>query len=220
MALMRRMVADGEVDALVPERVWQELSRGLMEDHPAGMFEVLRECGALQRLLPEVAACGACRSAPSTTPRSTPACTCCWCCRPVRAPAAPLPVRWACLCHDLGKGTTPPELWPRHHGPRRPQRAAGTRAGRPPARAHRLPRAGRRDRARTWQRAPQRRPVGRAVLRLLERCDALRRPERFAACCWPANATCAAGRLRRPRPTPRPRLTAALQAVLQADTAP
>ena len=51
---MREMVADGEVDALVPERVWQELSRGLMEDKPSRMFEVLRDCGALARVLPEV----------------------------------------------------------------------------------------------------------------------------------------------------------------------
>ena len=55
MALMREMVEDGEVDALVPERVWQELSRGLMEAQPSRMLTVLRDCGALQRLLPEVA---------------------------------------------------------------------------------------------------------------------------------------------------------------------
>jgi len=54
LALMRAMVAAGEVDALVPERVWQELARGLMEARPPRMFEVLRECGALARLLPEV----------------------------------------------------------------------------------------------------------------------------------------------------------------------
>ena len=53
-ALMQRMVAEGEVDALVPERVWQELSRGLMEHKPSRMFEVLRDCGALARILPEL----------------------------------------------------------------------------------------------------------------------------------------------------------------------
>ncbi len=53
-ALLRQMVDDGEVDALVPERVWQELSRGLMQPRPSRMFEVLRDCGALARLLPEV----------------------------------------------------------------------------------------------------------------------------------------------------------------------
>ena len=55
MALMQRMVTDGEVDALVPERVWQELARGLMAQQPSRMFEVLRACGALTKLLPEVA---------------------------------------------------------------------------------------------------------------------------------------------------------------------
>ena len=54
LALMRQMVDAGEVDALVPERVWQELSRGLMQARPSRMFEVLRSCGALARLLPEV----------------------------------------------------------------------------------------------------------------------------------------------------------------------
>ncbi|KQX22157.1 hypothetical protein [Variovorax sp. Root434] len=54
MALMREMVAAGEADALVPERVWQELSRGLMEAHPSRMFEVLRDCGALAVLLPGI----------------------------------------------------------------------------------------------------------------------------------------------------------------------
>jgi tRNA nucleotidyltransferase (CCA-adding enzyme) len=53
-ALMRRMTEQGEVDALVPERVWQELSRGLMEATPSRMLEVLRDCGALARILPEL----------------------------------------------------------------------------------------------------------------------------------------------------------------------
>ena len=54
MQLMRQMVADGEADALVAERVWQELSRGLMQSQPSRMFDVLRACGALERLLPEL----------------------------------------------------------------------------------------------------------------------------------------------------------------------
>ena len=54
MALMRRMTDEGEVDALVPERVWQEVSRGLMEADPVRMFAVLDECGALARVLPEL----------------------------------------------------------------------------------------------------------------------------------------------------------------------
>jgi len=54
MALMRAMAGNGEADALVPERVWQEIARGLMETRPSRMFEVLRECGALARVMPEV----------------------------------------------------------------------------------------------------------------------------------------------------------------------
>ena len=53
-ALMRRMVADGEADALVPERVWQEFARGLMEARPSRMFHVLRDCEALGRIAPEL----------------------------------------------------------------------------------------------------------------------------------------------------------------------
>ncbi len=56
MTLMSEMVANGEVDALVAERVWQELARGLMEREPSRMFRVLDECGALAMVLPEVAA--------------------------------------------------------------------------------------------------------------------------------------------------------------------
>ena len=55
MTLMRRMTEAGEVDALVPERVWQEMSRGLMEADPQAMFEVLMQCGALIRIAPELA---------------------------------------------------------------------------------------------------------------------------------------------------------------------
>ncbi len=54
LALMRQMVGNGEADALVPERVWQEMSRGLIEEKPSRMFEALRACGALARVLPEV----------------------------------------------------------------------------------------------------------------------------------------------------------------------
>lgn len=54
LTLMKDMVHNGEVDALVPERVWQEIARGLMESHPSRMFYMLRECSALARIMPEV----------------------------------------------------------------------------------------------------------------------------------------------------------------------
>ena len=104
MALMRRMVSDGEVDALVPERVWQELSRGLMEAHPARLFEVLRETGALQRLLPEVARLWGVPQRPEHHPEVDTGVHLLLVLQACARLAAPLPVRWACLCHDLGKG--------------------------------------------------------------------------------------------------------------------
>ena len=76
LALMRAIVASGEVDSLVPERVWQEVSRGLMEDKPSRMFEVLRDCGALARVMPEVDRLFGVPQPPTITPRSTPACIC------------------------------------------------------------------------------------------------------------------------------------------------
>ena len=104
--------------------------------------------------------------------------------------AAPLPVRWACLVHDLGKGTTPPGQWPRHLGHEGRSAALARAAGRAPARAHRLPRTGRRGGARTRQRAPQRQPRrgGRccACSSAATRCAGRRALRR---CCWPANAT-------------------------------
>ncbi|MBK9363266.1 MAG: multifunctional CCA addition/repair protein [Rubrivivax sp.] len=220
MALMRRMVSDGEVDALVPERVWQELSRGLMEAHPARLFEVLRETGALQRLLPEVARLWGVPQRPEHHPevdtgvhllRVLQACA--------RA-AAPLPVRWACLCHDLGKGETPPGLWPRHHGHEARSaglaRALGERL-RVPTDCRELADVVAREHGHVHR--SQGLPAA-AVLRLLERCDALRRPDRFQALLLACECDLRgrAGREDAPYP-PRARLSAALQAVLQADTA-
>lgn len=114
--LMREMVASGEVDALVPERVWQELSRGLMEAKPSRMFEVLRDCGALARILPEVDRLFGVPQNPKSHPEVD---TGVHVMRVVDRAAAlngTLPVRFAALTHDLGKGETPREQWPWHDG--------------------------------------------------------------------------------------------------------
>jgi tRNA nucleotidyltransferase (CCA-adding enzyme) len=115
LALMRTMVESGEVDHLVPERVWQELARGLMEAAPGRMIEVLRECGALARLLPEVEALFGVPQRAEYHPEIDSGAHLLL----VLAAAARLGLslagRFAALTHDLGKGNTPPAAWPRHH---------------------------------------------------------------------------------------------------------
>ena len=142
MPLMRSMVASGEIDALVPERVWQETERALGETRPEVFFETLRDCGALaghlsgDRRALRRAAAGALASGNRhrrTCDAGAASARC--------ASAHRLPVRFAVLMHDLGKAATPRELWPSHHGHEeagvRPHRGArGT-----PARAEGLLRA-------------------------------------------------------------------------------
>lgn len=116
LALMRQMVAAGEVDALVPERVWQELSQGLMEQKPSRMFEVLRACGALQKILPELDKLW---GVPQPTQHHPEVDTGVHMMMVIDYAAMQnfsLPVRFAALMHDLGKGTTPVDILPRHIG--------------------------------------------------------------------------------------------------------
>ena len=116
MTLMRDMVSDGEVDALVSERVWQELSRGLMGAKPSRMLQVLRECGALQRLLPEVDKLYGVPQRAEYHPEIDTGIHLEMVLDASARMNAPLEVRFACLCHDLGKGTTPADVLPRHIG--------------------------------------------------------------------------------------------------------
>ncbi|MET3497560.1 multifunctional CCA addition/repair protein [Variovorax boronicumulans] len=180
MALMREMVAAGEADALVPERVWQELSRGLMETRPSRMFEVLRTCGALAVLLPEVDRLWGVPQPAQHHPEVDTGVHLMMVVDTSARLAAPLPVRFACLMHDLGKGTTPAEMLPRHIGHEKRSAEllhAVCDRWRVPvdvrelaevvAREHgNLHRSGELDAA--------------ALVRLLERCDAFRKPARFA----------------------------------------
>ena len=179
MALMCEMVAEGEVDALVSERVWQELSRGLMGAKPSRMLQVLRECGALQRLLPEVNQLYGVPQRAEYHPEIDTGIHLEMVLDASARMNAPLDVRFACLCHDLGKGTTPADVLPRHIG--HEQRSAKlTRAlctrWRVPAECKELAELVAREHGNIHQ------SLGfgaEAVLRLLVRCDALRRPERF-----------------------------------------
>jgi tRNA nucleotidyltransferase (CCA-adding enzyme) len=114
LALMNKMVTNGEVDHLVPERVWQEVSRGLMETKPSRMFEVLRACGALARIMPGVDRLfGVPQSAASHPEIDTGVHVMMVVDYAAKVNAA-LPVRFAALVHDLGKGTTRAEYLPRH----------------------------------------------------------------------------------------------------------
>jgi tRNA nucleotidyltransferase (CCA-adding enzyme) len=220
MALLRQMVADGEVDALVPERVWQELSRGLMGGRPSRMFELLRDCGALARLLPEVDRLWGVPQPPEHHPEVDTGVHLMLvldCCAELDAP---LPVRWACLGHDLGKGSTPPEDWPRHRG----HEARSARLVRGLAQRLRVPTDCRELAdvvAREHGNVHASASLGAAaLLRLLERCDALRRPARFAevllAC--ECDSRGRGGRAQQPY-APAARLPGLLRAALAVDTA-
>ena len=116
MQLMKRMVEAGEVDALVAERVWQEISRGLMEKKPSRMFEILRECGALQRLMPELDRLWGVPQPEKFHPEIDTGVHVMLVVDYAAEQNYPLAVRFAALMHDLGKGTTDPAIWPRHHG--------------------------------------------------------------------------------------------------------
>lgn len=115
-ALMQQMVADGEVDALVSERVWQELSKGLMEEKPSRMFDVLRECGALKRILPELDCLWGVPQPEKHHPEVDTGVHVMMCIDYAAKEQFSLPVRLAALLHDLGKGTTSKDMLPRHIG--------------------------------------------------------------------------------------------------------
>ena len=116
MLLMQQMVADGEVDALVSERVWQELSKGLMEQTPSRMFAVLRECGALQKILPELSRLWGVAQPEKYHPEIDTGVHVMMSIDYAAKQNFSLPVRLATLLHDLGKGTTPKDILPRHIG--------------------------------------------------------------------------------------------------------
>jgi tRNA nucleotidyltransferase (CCA-adding enzyme) len=179
LALMRQMVDSGEIDALVPERVWQEVARGLLDVQPSRMFLALRDCGALARLFPEIDRLFGVPQPPEHHPEIDTGVHVMrvvdWAARQ----GASLAVRFAALTHDLGKGATPPEQWPRHHG----HEAAGAELVRALCERIRVP-ADCRDLAVAVarehghvHRALELRPG--TLVELLERVDAFRRPGRF-----------------------------------------
>ena len=186
LALMREMVAAGEVDALVPERVWQETRRALETARPDVFLVVLRECRALAVVFPELDALFGVPQPARWHPEIDTGRHMLLCLRAAARLGLDVESRFAVLMHDLGKGTTPRELWPAHHGHEERSVTLARRLCerlRVPnsyrelaeivARYHGL-----------CHRAAELKPA--TLLKLLENTDALRRPERFeqflAAC--------------------------------------
>ncbi|TXI44422.1 multifunctional CCA addition/repair protein [Methylophilus sp.] len=116
MLLMREMVAAGEVNALVPERVWQEIAKGLMEKQPSRMFEMLRDCGALKVIFPELDRLWGVPQTATYHPEIDTGIHVMMVIDYAAKQGYSLPVRFAALTHDLGKGTTPADVLPRHIG--------------------------------------------------------------------------------------------------------
>ncbi|MES2887573.1 MAG: multifunctional CCA addition/repair protein [Pseudomonadota bacterium] len=219
-ALMRQMVAQGEVDALVSERVWQELARGLMAAQPSRLFEVLRGCGALARLLPEVDRLWGVPQAARHHPEIDTGVHVMMVIDQAARLQAPLSVRFACLVHDLGKGTTPAAEWPSHPG--HEQRSAELVQAvcerlRVPTECRALAEVVAREHGQVHASAGL---DALGIVQLLTRCDALRRPQRFAEVLWACECD-SRGRLGyadTPYP-PRQVLAQALEAALAVDTA-
>jgi tRNA nucleotidyltransferase (CCA-adding enzyme) len=180
MALAHDMVADGEVDALVPERVWQELARGLMAARPSRMIEVLRECGALAKILPELDTLWGVPQRPEHHPEIDTGIHMMMVIDMAAHLNLTLPARFAALTHDLGKGTTPADVLPKHIGHEERSVQMIYRVCdrlRIPADCKEVALAvaaehGNIHKSLEFDAA--------ALTRLLERCDALRKPDRFA----------------------------------------
>jgi len=178
--LMQRMVGDGEIDALVPERVWAETAKALTEAMPSVFFRTLRECGALRAVYPEIDALFGVPQPPQWHPEiDTGVHTLMVLDMAARLSPDPT-VRFAALTHDLGKATTPPSQWPKHHG----HEARGVQLIESLCERLRVP-GNHRDLAvlvarhhGQVHRALELRPS--TLLELLEQTDAFRRPGRFA----------------------------------------
>jgi tRNA nucleotidyltransferase (CCA-adding enzyme) len=219
-ALLREITACGELATLTPERVWREISRALMEAKPSRFLEVLRRCGALAALLPEVDALFGVPQPPLHHPEIDTGVHLMQALDFAAAAGDSLPVRYAVLAHDLGKATTAPELWPRHiaHEARSVTLAQqlGARL-RAPADCSELARVVARYHGNV-HRAHELRAA--TLLDLLLAADALRRPERLEGLL----RACAADALSRPGRAggsyaPGERIRAAIEVVRGVDAA-
>lgn len=179
LTLMRDMVASGEVDHLVAERVWQELAKGLMEARPSRMFEVLRDCGALARLLPELDALFGVPQRADYHPEIDTGIHTMMVVDQSAIRGFTLPVRFAALTHDLGKGTTPADILPRHIGHEERSVQLTEKLGsrlRVPTECRDLALLMARYHGNVHRAADLK---ASTIVTLFEKTDALRRPERF-----------------------------------------
>jgi tRNA nucleotidyltransferase (CCA-adding enzyme) len=174
------MVEQGEVDALVPERVWQELARGLMEQKPSRMLEVLRDCGALARIIPELDRLWGVPQPEKWHPEVDTGIHMQQVIDYAASQDFELPVRFAALMHDLGKGVTPQHKWPAHHG----HEGLGVdlvgevcKRLKAPTECRDLAVMAARDHGNVSRALELR---ARTIVTLLERCDAFRKPARFS----------------------------------------
>lgn len=178
-ALMRHMVSAGEVDALVAERIWQEIANGLMARQPSQMFLTLRGCGALAHLLPELDVLWGVPQRADYHPEVDTGVHAMMVLDTCARLQCDLPTRFAALCHDFGKGKTPADILPRHTG----HELRSVQLLNDVCIRWRVPRA-MRELAEVVAREHghvhrcQSLPAN-ATLRLLDRCDAFRRPDRF-----------------------------------------
>ena len=220
LALMRQMVKDGEADHLVAERVWQELAKGLMQAQPSRMFEVLRNCGALLRLLPELDRLWGVPQSPEHHPEIDTGIHVMMVLDVAAQVGSSLEVRFACLMHDLGKGTTPADVLPRHIGhEERGVKLLKTLCQRlrVPVHCSELATVVAREHGNIHRSASLN---AAAIVRLLERCDAFRKPARFEEIMQACECD-ARGRLGlQDQPYPQAaRLLSALQHARAVDTA-
>jgi len=193
-ALMRAIVAAGELETLAPERLWQELARALMEKKPSRFFAVLRRCGGLHALLPEVDALFGVPQPFAHHPEFDTGVHVMQAIDYAAAAGDALEVRYAVLAHDLGKATTFTTAWPRHIAhEQRGSRLADALSARlkVPSECRDLARIAARYHG-IVHRALELRPA--TILDLLQDTDSLRRPQRLHA----LTRVCAADALSRP----------------------
>ena len=220
LELMKEIVAAGEMEALKPERVWQETVKALATDRPDVFVETLRACGALARVFPEVDALFGVPQPAQWHPEIDTGVHTLMALRTAAQLSRSETVRFAVLVHDLGKATTPEALLPRHHGHEQRSEELLEQL------CARLPVPNRfRDLALlvarhhgTVHKAAELKP--QTVLRLITAADGLRQPERFDEMLLACEADARGRKGLENRPYPQAdRLRAALRAAKAVDAA-